>query len=255
MYNENNTMNNENNTMDNENNIKHALYLHNLLREYDKDKLCTDHNIEIEDKCIEHIDTHTDFYNTQYNSSWYKNITPLIYACIRGSERIANILINKGADIHLQCGGKYTAIHDAVNGNMYSMVAELIKRGADINIGNCDNRTPLITACMNDYPKIAALLIQSGADVHIQMNNKQTALSMALGANVDTAILLMENGADIIDTDVLYKLRNSESIVYHVYKHMYTQYNKSISAVVNGDHCFKQTYVPGLIDIICDFIL
>ncbi|AYV79450.1 MAG: hypothetical protein Faunusvirus15_1 [Faunusvirus sp.] len=236
-------------------NIKHASHLHDLLREYNRGNILKEQNTEIEDKCIKYIDTYTDFYNTQYCISSFKNITPLIYACICGNERIAAILIDKGANINTQCGDGITALIDAANHNMYNTVIKLIEHGADVNITTFNNKTALITACMSGYHNIAALLIQHGADVHVTTQYGSTALGQALNENFDTAILLMEHGADITDTNKWYKTMNPETNTHRAYRYMYTQYNKSISAVVNGDICFRQTYVPGLIEMICDFIL
>jgi uncharacterized protein len=75
--------------------------------------------------------------------------TPLQLDLLYGHEKIADILIDAGADVKYSPGiYQLTPLHYAVKNGLVNQVTEIIKRGADVNaIGGEDKHTPLEEIC------------------------------------------------------------------------------------------------------------
>ena len=83
------------------------------------------------------------------NPLW--NNTALIHAVELRRNRIARLLIGRGADLHAQdTGVGLTALHIATQDGNLEMVLALTKAGADVNIGDNEGETPIFAGEKND---------------------------------------------------------------------------------------------------------
>ncbi len=90
--------------------------------------------------------------------------TLLFHAIKEGQEKVAIVLVEVGANLHLQKDGKYP-IHMASGAGFSRLVEEMVNRGADVNAIDRGLNTPLHDACRNYKADVALLLLQKGADV------------------------------------------------------------------------------------------
>ena len=110
-----------------------------------------------------------------------KNNTPLMSACIFGSEKIVKLLIDNGADVHQKddIGRDALMIASWLGDNNEKVLELLIDNGAEVNQKNNYGRTALMLASMRGYKEFVELLIQSGADVGVKNNDGETAIDLA----------------------------------------------------------------------------
>ena len=91
--------------------------------------------------------------------------TPLINALNMGYLDIANMLIDRGANVNAKTRlTQLTALHYAVSSGNKNIVEKLLNKGADVNAKNFDGINPPI--CNANY-EIAKLLIEHGAKVNV----------------------------------------------------------------------------------------
>lgn len=98
-----------------------------------------------------------------------------------------------------------TALHLAVDGQHYNVVARLLKAGAKIYSKTKQGWLPLHFAALTGNLKITTLLLEYGAKHHINEKTEQdkSALSIAVEKGFDeVAIILIENGADPNTTEI-----------------------------------------------------
>jgi hypothetical protein len=124
--------------------------------------------------------------------------TPLHDASMKGRTEVVNLLIEKGADIHVKNKNGYTALHYASMKGRTEVVNLLIEKGADINVKNNNGLTPLCWASRNGLTEVVNLLIEKGADIHVKEdNNGRTPLHWAsYKGHTEVVNLLIEKGAD-----------------------------------------------------------
>src|SRR5690606_36679187 len=85
--------------------------------------------------------------------------------------------LDNGADINVQGLFKSgTALHKAG----YKTAQILIDRGADIHATDVDGNTPLHTAASRTEPEVVSMLIEAGADPNARNKRGQTPLHLAL---------------------------------------------------------------------------
>jgi ankyrin repeat protein len=85
-------------------------------------------------------------------------------ACLRGNMKLAELFINRGADVNAQTRNGATPLHHAVYHGHMEMVKYLMAKGADANIANNDGETPLQWAEMMEHGEIATYLRSLGAE-------------------------------------------------------------------------------------------
>ncbi|MFC2089352.1 ankyrin repeat domain-containing protein [Bacteroidota bacterium] len=129
--------------------------------------------------------------------------TPLIIAAYFGKDKIAELLLNHGADMYkFKHKNGRTAIHLAAMQNHTSVVNVLIRKGVDVNFKDGSNKTALIYAIENKQRDLIDLLLLNGA----KLPEEQELMNHCLHAAVlyslqDIADELLENGASLSGLD------------------------------------------------------
>jgi len=107
------------------------------------------------------------------------------------------------------------------------MAELLINKGADLNLQDNNKDTALLYSLKKNDLEMSKLLINKGADLNLQDNNKEPALFHAVRSsndNIDIVKLLIEKGADkdYVETHWDYnesidrKYRDTETNNYHL---------------------------------------
>lgn len=160
--------------------------------------------------------------------------TPLSVAVIYGRKRIAELLIENGADVNAGNHDGWTPLHLAPDAETVRMLIEaggdvhartksgfaplhkandaamarlLIEAGADVRARSEDGRTPLHVAAAGEDPELVRTLIANGADINARSKNMQTpvfGISNSLLFHFDSADViraLLEAGGNACDRD------------------------------------------------------
>ena len=91
-------------------------------------------------------------------------------------------LIEKGADVNLKnTSDGWRGLHYAISCGSDDVARLLIEKGAEVNAIADDGTTPLILAAQNDFVFIAKLLLEKGANVNWRDMKKKNAISYAKG--------------------------------------------------------------------------
>ena len=110
--------------------------------------------------------------------------TPLYMAvcCENVDLSLIEHLIQKGADVNYKnTSDGLTSLHYAISCGSDDVARLLIEKGANVNAIADDGTTPLILAAKNDSVFIAKLLLEKGADVNWPDIHKKNAMSYAKG--------------------------------------------------------------------------
>ena len=113
--------------------------------------------------------------------------------CYYGYCDIVKILIDNGADVHMQ--DNYPIRFASDNGH-YDIVKLLIENGADVS---SKNNYAIRLASRNGHYDIVELLIENGADV--TDNDNYSIIDASKNGHYDIVELLIENGADVTAND------------------------------------------------------
>ena len=125
--------------------------------------------------------------------------TPLHIAVSENDAEVVKLLLANGADVHVNShfGGK-TPLHLAVSENAAEAAKVLIANGAGVNVKNEFGRTPLHLAVSENAVNVFKVLLANGADVHVTNKSGEAPLHIAVAENaVDAAKMLLANGADV----------------------------------------------------------
>ena len=122
---------------------------------------------------------------------------------------IADLLIEKGADIEARDDDDINALVYASTYNNEEMVKFLLEKGADANtVCEIKNEhtdispTPLMNAAYKGNTNIINILLENGADINYTTDYGMTALMYAASFNqFEAAKVLLENNADTSITD------------------------------------------------------
>ena len=132
-----------------------------------------------------------------------RQITPLLLALRWRYERVAHLLVLKGAKVNLANANGETPLMKAVCGNhpvSLGTLDFLMAHGANIKGRDNDGKSPLIYAVIQGEKNAAILsyLIQRHADIDTQDHGGQTALIYAVeNLNVAEVETLINNHADV----------------------------------------------------------
>jgi hypothetical protein len=94
--------------------------------------------------------------------------------------QIAELPLEKQANIENRDMSKQTALMGAEDGDPIAAVDFLLKKGADIEATNWCGDTPLLVAAELEKTEIARLLLARGARVNAEDNSGRNALDAAL---------------------------------------------------------------------------
>lgn len=90
--------------------------------------------------------------------------TPLQVALLTEQEKLAELLIAKGADARAKQADGFTALHEAALFGNERLITMLLAAGADVGAKAKEGRTPLTEALRGNHPSAAALLRSRGAE-------------------------------------------------------------------------------------------
>lgn len=114
-------------------------------------------------------------------------ITPFLYACIKGSKQVMDLLLDLGVNINAIDNDGNTCLHYAVMSNSKRVVKKLLVRGANRNITNKEGQTPYAKAKSVGFHEVAeCLLIKNSIQTHCCGHNNVTAIK----GNKNNLILL-----------------------------------------------------------------
>ena len=129
---------------------------------------------------------------------------PLHNACLKNAIRVAELLLDSGADVDA-ASDFGTALYNACSAGDDGMVQLLVVRGAKVNLGDTANgvfKFPLVKACRRGCVMIAQHLINYGADINVVDSSYGTALTAACFTGQEAIVrLLLENEADVEGTE------------------------------------------------------
>ena len=116
-----------------------------------------------------------------------------------GHAEVAELLIERGADVNARSIYRETPLHLASLNGRIEMVNLLVREGADLNARNQDGSTPLHVACSGDQKEVVELLLEKGADINAKSDyDKATPLHTASRYGFEkVAMLLLRNGANV----------------------------------------------------------
>ncbi|PLN85525.1 hypothetical protein BDW42DRAFT_202385 [Aspergillus taichungensis] len=118
--------------------------------------------------------------------------TPLHWACATGKWRLAQMLLEAGADANAGESRNKAPLHLAIGHGRDDVVELLVRFGADVNARSDGGWTPLHNACDAGLEAMAVLLLGAGAQVNSQLLNGVTPLHLAAqGGHVGVVELLL----------------------------------------------------------------
>lgn len=124
--------------------------------------------------------------------------TPLHYAACYSYTDQAQLLLRKGADVHVQNKKGNTPLHKVGVGGSADIATLLLERGANINFQNKYGETALYIATYFMNINVVDLLLKKGADVNVPKIYNHTTLHAAVeGGCVDIVKILVKGGAKI----------------------------------------------------------
>ena len=131
--------------------------------------------------------------------------TPLHLASYWGGFKVAQMLLDHGADINVRNKNGRTPLHGAVNELpdndeecYFNAIQFLLEHGADVVAQDHDHMTPLHVASQYHGTRVVRLLLEHSANVDALDNQSATPLHFASrGGSVGVARVLIEHGADV----------------------------------------------------------
>jgi len=114
---------------------------------------------------------------TQVNCQNTLGETPLMLAAINNQLELANVLIERGADVNKP---GWTPLHYAATRGHREMMRLLLENEAYIDSESANGTTPLMMAAYYASPLAVKLLLEEGADPVLVNSDNVSALDMAL---------------------------------------------------------------------------
>jgi len=135
--------------------------------------------------------------------------TPLHLASYHGGFKVAQLLLDHGANINVRDKNGRTPLHgtlvnmtDGFYDYFFDGIRFLLEHGADVHALDNNHATPLHMVSRSGCIKAAQLLLKHGADVHALDNICSTPLHFASRSeSAKVVCLLLEHGADVHSLD------------------------------------------------------
>jgi ankyrin repeat protein len=140
--------------------------------------------------------------------------TPLLKACFGGHLKVAQLLIQRGANVNHRDKEGWSSLHNSVSKGYFELVSWLVEEArAQVNITSNKGFTPLITSATQGQLRIVKYLVEIGrADINIKDANDQTAYAAAALNNHILVCLYLED---------LHKLEIGKGYLPHLYHNTY----------------------------------
>ncbi|KAH9512854.1 hypothetical protein Btru_036762, partial [Bulinus truncatus] len=131
--------------------------------------------------------------------------TPLHIAAHYGNVNVANLLIQRNADVNFRAKNNITPLHVASRWGKLNMVNLLLDNNATIDEKTRDGLTPLHCASRSGHESVVDTLLEKGAPHSAKTKNGLTPLHMAAqGDHEDCARLLLYHKASLNEVTVDY---------------------------------------------------
>uniref|UniRef100_UPI0035902682 ankyrin-3-like n=1 Tax=Myxine glutinosa TaxID=7769 RepID=UPI0035902682 len=161
-----------------------------------------------------HIES--DMMMNKENSS--SGFTALHIAAHYGSQDVAVLLLDRGADCNFKANNGITPLHVSAKRGHTELVTTLLDHGATIDAGTRDGLTPLHCAARSGHESTVRLLIERGTPILAQTKNGLSPLHMASqGDHPPTMRTLLAGGSpvDPVTLDLLTPLHVAAHCGHH----------------------------------------
>uniref|UniRef100_A0A2C9K8X7 Death domain-containing protein n=1 Tax=Biomphalaria glabrata TaxID=6526 RepID=A0A2C9K8X7_BIOGL len=139
------------------------------------------------------------------NDTTKSGFTPLHIAAHYGNINVANLLIQRNADVNFRAKNNITPLHVASRWGKLNMVNLLLDNNATIDEKTRDGLTPLHCASRSGHESVVDTLLEKGAPHSAKTKNGLTPLHMAAqGDHEDCARLLLYHKASLNEVTVDY---------------------------------------------------
>ncbi|XP_026743919.1 tankyrase isoform X2 [Trichoplusia ni] len=124
-----------------------------------------------------------------------RHSTPLHFAAGYNRLPLAQLLLQRGADVHAKDKGGLVPLHNACSYGHYEVTELLVSAGAGVNAADLWRFTPLHEAAAKGKADIVRLLLKHGADPTRRNRDGLTPLQLVRAGDCDTADALRGDAA------------------------------------------------------------
>jgi ankyrin repeat protein len=135
---------------------------------------------------------------TVANSQISNGATPLLGESSSRNIKIAQLLLDHNADVHMYDNSGNTPLHIAASGGHLEVTRILLQRNAGVNSRDDGGATPLFRASGHGHAHVVRLLLDHDADVHSRGPSRCTPLHIAaMNSHLEVARIFLERNAEI----------------------------------------------------------
>lgn len=106
-------------------------------------------------------------YGADFNVQMDRGQTPLLFACDRGNDEAAEVILMAGGQVNHRCAGGETPLGFAIRNCSIRTVVNLIGRGADVNAQSDQGVSCLQQAVHSHDAAVVRLLLECGANPNV----------------------------------------------------------------------------------------